>query len=669
MSAMLSSAALLSIVLLGLISLLFEALLPGIIGLCCVFILAQLIFIKRDSWLIQLTKRINLLKNFGAILMIVIIAPSGKEIGLLSSAVNMLYSGTVLWLLTANFNNRFWAQQVFIGVQLLISVGFIYQQSLVWTLIALALSIMALCALYMSRLEKIQSLRLPPKFIPMIFVSLFIATLLFFVLPALKPFWKLPEQKQTATGLSDKMTPGDVANLASSNRLAFRAEIINGSEAFTQQYLVHANRYWRVLTLENFDGRTWSQSKRRLSQSPLSRARLEKDILVDGFVPAFMQSTMPTPKPISKPTAMSTLSIIAEPSQQPWLLSMGTSVSSKRGVFTTQDARLVFAQNVTKRTKYDATSYSFYNDMQTNELDILLNSKLPPTPLEKTRQLANKMWAAANGDINAYNSQILALFRQPEFVYTLTPPLLDGDHIDDFLFRSKQGFCSHFASAHAVLLRLKGIPARVVTGYHGGEYNPNGNYINIYDSSAHAWVEYISPNGKWRRVDPTSVVSPERISAGLEQALARQLQLERDPIDFVKQTPWLNQIRQQLQSLDYYWTVWVLDYDQSKRENRVKQFFAQINYLTALIFTIVLCVSGFLIYLFLRAIGNRQSDEKKAILAMYKRISKETDINLKPDWTLTLGEHKSLLQREAPELINYITKQIESVNQSLYRNR
>src|SRR5205814_9538910 len=125
---------------------------------------------------------------------------------------------------------------------------------------------------------------------------------------------------------------------------------------------------------------------------------------------------------------------------------------------------------------------------------------------------------ARAGSDRDFIAQTLDWFGRESFVYTLAPPLLEGDTVDKFLFDSRRGFCEHYAGAFVVLLRAAGIPARVVTGYQGGEINPNGDYMIVRDSDAHAWAEALI-DGVWQRFDPTAAVAPSRIERGLGRAL------------------------------------------------------------------------------------------------------------------------------------------------------
>jgi hypothetical protein len=175
----------------------------------------------------------------------------------------------------------------------------------------------------------------------------------------------------------------------------------------------------------------------------------------------------------------------------------------------------------------------------------------------RTHALAQRLRAQAS-DARAYIASILTMFRNGGFSYTLTPPLLDGkDPVDQFLFDTRRGFCEHYASAFAVLMRAVGIPARVVTGYQGGEFNPLGDYLIVRQSDAHAWVEVWLRGAGWVRVDPTAVVAPARIDAGVmarlpnETALALPTGVERS---------WLHSLGLVWDSVANTWNQWVIGY-------------------------------------------------------------------------------------------------------------
>jgi transglutaminase-like putative cysteine protease len=159
---------------------------------------------------------------------------------------------------------------------------------------------------------------------------------------------------------------------------------------------------------------------------------------------------------------------------------------------------------------------------------------------------------------------VLALFREQAFYYTLTPPGLARDSVDDFLFNTRQGFCGHFASAFTNLMRAAGIPARVVAGYQGGDWNPLGGYLIVRQSHAHAWSEVWLPGGGWRRVDPTAAVAPERVERGLEASFAGS---ELLPDAFVRGSPVLWRARMLWDNLNAEWNDWIVQFDRATQES------------------------------------------------------------------------------------------------------
>jgi hypothetical protein len=153
------------------------------------------------------------------------------------------------------------------------------------------------------------------------------------------------------------------------------------------------------------------------------------------------------------------------------------------------------------------------------------------------------------------------MLRNEKFYYTLTPPLLGEHSVDEFLFDVRSGFCEIYASSFAVLMRAAGIPARIVTGYQGGEINPFGKYLIVRQADAHAWTEVWLAGEGWVRVDPTAAVSPLRIQSGIAAAVPRT-----DPLPlFVRDYPWLRQLQFTWDSLANDWNQWVLGYNPERQ--------------------------------------------------------------------------------------------------------
>jgi len=153
------------------------------------------------------------------------------------------------------------------------------------------------------------------------------------------------------------------------------------------------------------------------------------------------------------------------------------------------------------------------------------------------------------------------MFSKEGYVYTLRPPVLNDNEVDRFLFDSKRGFCENYAGSFALLMRAAGIPARIVAGYQGGEYNEVGNYLIVRQSDAHAWTEVWLENRGWVRVDPTAAVSPSRIEQGLDIALPGETSRFR----IKNGNPLFGNLLYSWDSLQHDWNDWVLNYNQRKQ--------------------------------------------------------------------------------------------------------
>lgn len=312
------------------------------------------------------------------------------------------------------------------------------------------------------------------------------ALILFLFFPRLPgALWSTPANERARTGLGEEMSPGSISELTVSDEIAFRV-------SFEQAAPPVAQRYWRGPVLHDFDGYTWRR--------------------VPGQV-AIAQ-------PLTPVGAEVRYHVMLEPTQQNWWFALDTAARSPAPrVQLTFDQQLLAAQPVTQTISYDAQSY--LETRSTAPLSALarhLDLRLPQGRNPRSLALAQQLRAAAPDDA-AFVRSVLQYLRTHGFEYTLTPPLLDYDSVDDLLFNTRQGFCGHYASAFATLMRAGGVPARVVTGYLGGEWNGLGAYYAVRQSDAHAWTEVWLEGRGWTRVDPTAVVSPARLERGLRDLL------------------------------------------------------------------------------------------------------------------------------------------------------
>jgi hypothetical protein len=196
----------------------------------------------------------------------------------------------------------------------------------------------------------------------------------------------------------------------------------------------------------------------------------------------------------------------------------------------------------------------------------------------------------------------IAFLRQGGFVYTLEPPLLGAHPVDEFLFTTKAGFCEHFSSAFVFLMRAAGVPARVVTGYQGGELNPIDQIITVRQSDAHAWAEVFLPKRGWVRVDPTATAVPRRLDAGLARAVAEAEQ----PLLMRPHLEWLRTLRHQWEAAAHKWNVWVLGYNPDRQRQLMSYIGmrdADWRALTAALFTVLGGITIFLLLWSLRRVA------------------------------------------------------------------
>jgi transglutaminase-like putative cysteine protease len=327
-----------------------------------------------------------------------------------------------------------------------------------------------------------------------------LAAALFVLFPRLAvPLWGLPTDHAARSGLSETMAPGMISELSLSDVVAFRVD-------FEGPVPPPSQRYWRGPVLSRFDGREW-----RLAQHRVPGTYTPADT---GSI-AYTVTLEPNYKPW--------LFALDLPSRPPTLASLGDGAGGARRselATLTRNQQLVTRDLVVQALRYREVSTLRDRFPADSSLDAPENLRLPksarfgnPRTLDFARELREKHSDAAD-----YVRAVLAWFTAEPFVYTLSPPELDQDPVDAFLFDIRRGFCEHYASAFVVLLRAGGIPARVVTGYQGGEMNPRGGYMIVRHSDAHAWAEALI-DGQWRRYDPTAAVAPNRIEIGLGGAL------------------------------------------------------------------------------------------------------------------------------------------------------
>ena len=316
-----------------------------------------------------------------------------------------------------------------------------------------------------------------------------LAIAMWFFFPRLSvPFWSVPIDTSRATsGLGETMSPGDISSLSLSDAVAFRVR-------FAGPVPAPRDRYWRGLVLHRFNGRTWTGSEP--GPDPMADRRIEY-----------------RGEPVD-------YEVTLEPTNQRWLFALELpSEWSLRDSFMTSRNLLTRVSPVDQRIAYKVRSHtSFRTDLALNELERSWNLYLPESGNRRARDLAREMRSRSAG-AREYVQSVLDMFNKEEYYYTLEPPPLGSNPVDRFLFDTRRGFCEHYASAFAVMMRAAGLPTRVVVGYQGGEVNPLGGHVVVRQSDAHAWAEVWLDDEGWTRFDPTAAVAPERIEYGVSDAL------------------------------------------------------------------------------------------------------------------------------------------------------
>ena len=320
--------------------------------------------------------------------------------------------------------------------------------------------------------------------------------LLFLFFPRLPPLWHVPiPDAKGVTGMSDTMSPGDIAELSQSSALAFR---IVGN---MQQLPPRSKLYWRAMVLDQYDGRTWTSNFSNQQSVPAAQLQPEQVDFQYQYIAADprIQWIMALEKSV--------------PNQQGYILRRDWSIVPQRQNGRIQPITLQWVGESVHIQKNDAQSERYRRFIQ--RLNVQVQTQSDP----KAQQFALQMFAQSQQQPERYVQNVLQWYRNNDFSYTLKPGTLGQNRVDEFLFQSKQGFCEHYASSFALLMRYVGIPARVVVGYQGGELALDGQSWEVRQQDAHAWTEVLL-NQQWVRIDPTAIIAPQRIDDGMQNLLA-----------------------------------------------------------------------------------------------------------------------------------------------------
>jgi protein-glutamine gamma-glutamyltransferase len=389
---------------------------------------------------------------------------------------------------------------------------------------------------------------------------------LFFLFPRIEGgLVGMPFSSTGVTGFSGALRPGSVSSLVTDSSVAFRVEFDDAIPGFE-------DLYWRGVVFSHFDGIAWHRQKASVQRHPGNPSGDAVDYTV-----------------------------ILEPHRNHWLFALDFPVIGTDSGKLYEDFTLVSDAPVFKTRRYSTRSLTsdhtgatgFFSDADAYDTG---------TGNPESRKLARHL-SQGESDVEAIVGRTLQYFAEQGFSYTMSPPLLGRNPVDDFLFNSKRGYCEHYASAFAFLMRSAGIPARVVGGYLGGEINPYGNYLIVRQSHAHAWVEVWDANRGWVRIDPTLVVSPDRI-AGLPE----------DARSFNTFSTFIEQAWFGWDALSKSWDAWFAGYSYEQQKNLLDRLGIAHSYTTGpiklLLAGLLLVFLLFAAYLFMHLKGKQPKPDE-----------------------------------------------------------
>ncbi len=507
---------------------------------------------------------------------------SGREAGV--SLVAIMFS---LKLLEAR---HYRDALLIISVSFFVMVtGFLFNQSwLMGAYLLAAVFVILACLVVVNSLRGLTGLKSMMQMSgTVLLLAIPLMMVLFVFFPRLPgPLWRLPTGQSAGSGISDQIAPGDIASLHLSDEVAFRVSFDDGAPPGNGQY-------WRGLVMTDFDGLAWR--------------------------PGRDEAVISAP-PVVAGEGLVNYEVTLEPHRQRWLFLLekpltGPPAARRYGDLTWQTLR-----PVREKLKYRASSInSLVTDPAISPGELERNLALPGSGNDRARNWARDLRSRHDNDQELVE-EILSTINREEFYYTLQPPVLEEDIIDSFWFGSRRGFCEHYASALAFLVRAAGIPARLVAGYQGGEYNPYGDYWIFRQSDAHAWTEVYLAGKGWRRVDPTAAIAPFRVEQDLLTDQNRRDHWLDDMIggqDLLElpEGVW-QKLRLSLDTIDAYWDRWVLSFDNETQNGLLRALGFEQPDLRLLIW---LMCGGFLLVLGVAGIGLfRRRPEGDAIARSYR---------------------------------------------------
>ncbi len=475
---------------------------------------------------------------------------------------------------------------------------FLFEQGILWTMGQSGAILICLFALLQLNVASTSggAFRGIAQFFRLMLICVPLVLVVFVFFPRFGPLWQFNlDTGKPQTGITDAFSPGDIAELSQSSARAFRVAFSAGSLPDRSQW------YWRGLIFDEFDGRLWRQSWHLGSTA----------LRLDG-------SQMPSLDGLPFYTVM------IEPTQQRWGFALANSYATSADPSVSRDGLIRFQNPLDQPRQYRLFWQPEVPEVRASPHNVS-DLQLPPRGGEMARQWAQERVARGIKGMD-YIKDVMAFFASESFFYTLRPPRMPRDVIDEFLFEQQRGFCSHYAGGMVFLLRAAGIPARLVGGYQGGEPSADGSYLIVHQYDAHAWVEAWLPETGWRRYDPTAEVAPSRILDGLERAVQSEGSFLENTLfaarkfDGFAAVRWL---RLTLDEINYGWQRWVVGYNSETQTDLLKDYLGEVS-AKNLAFAMLVLGGGMVAGMILAALWlGRQGKTLSPSLRLFLRLERQ----------------------------------------------
>lgn len=441
--------------------------------------------------------------------------------------------------------------------------------------------------------------------------------ILFYVFPRLaNPLWQVPALAQNQTGFGEHMNPGEISQLINDDSIAMRV-------TFNNQPIL--NGYWKGIILSLYNGKSWTPSW----YNPAKFTALPE--LVSAQPPDY--------------------EVILEPGINQWLFYLGYPGFSHPSLLFSQTHGLQSPNKESLNRRYFyaikmiAPPYQPLSDKEYQQY-----TQLPRQHNPQLIAWSKENFTRQQKNIHQFINFLHAYILEQPFWYTLSPPLLHSDKnpMDEFWFTTQKGFCEHYASAVAVILRAAGIPARIILGYQGGRWNPVAQYLNIQQNNAHAWIEYWQEGSGWHLLDPTSFISLQRVDPKILELLAEQVR--QNALIQSMTLSWLLRLRLFLDSAQFFAERWLLFYNQDAQQELLQRtglgplntgelIKASVGFIIAFIILIGLCYEW---------IQKRKEDPLLVQYHLLQDQFKRFQVQISP--SSTLKQQCTQLILHAPEL-------------------